>query len=65
MNAFEFIYFIGYSVAFCMLFVGTYDKECPEGTFFISILGGILSWGLPIFWIEKEIYERKFKKCVK
>jgi hypothetical protein len=69
MTIYDLIYFIGYSVAFLMILSAIVveshkqQEDIPFSAVFIfSLLCGFLSWGLPIFWICKIIYERKFKR---
>lgn len=71
MTIYDLIYTIGCAVAFLMAFFGCIranEKKAryQDGYFLMillmSFMASFLSWGLPIFWICKEIYERKFKK---
>lgn len=67
MTVCDLIYVIGCAVAFLMAFNGIesqQDKEPGDSPFilFLSFAASFLSWGLPIYWIGNEIYERKFKR---
>lgn len=69
MTLFDFIYMVGFSVSFIMGLsaIISLDKEQKEevpfpAILFCALFCGVLSWGLPIYWIGREIYERKFRK---
>lgn len=65
MTLWDFIYLIGYSIAFLMSGVGLtmINKEKIDDNFLLIILGafmgGFFSWGLPIWWIGYKVYTRR------
>lgn len=69
MTIYDLIYFIGYGIALLMILSGVMNdnqKEKEPMPFFpillLSLLFAFLSWGFIIFWIGREIYERKVRK---
>ena len=67
MTVFDFIYIIGFGVAFLMSLIAFYsidleDKECFICKIVCAVLVGLLSWAVPIWWIGFEIYKRLGEK---
>ena len=70
MTLFDFIYFIGFGVAFIMgiIFVGGENENLPENqqsfgfVMFGSFACASLSWAVPIWWVGFEIYKKLIKQ---
>ena len=69
MTLWDLIYWIGYGVAFLMCAIGlTIMAKKDENAdnflpvIFGALFGGLLSWGIPIWWIGYQFYTRKILK---
>ena len=70
MTLFDFIYFIGFGVAFIMglIFMGEGNKNLPEHqqslgfVIFGAFACASLSWAVPIWWIGFEVYKKLIKQ---
>lgn len=70
MTLFDFIYFMGFGVAFIMgiIFVGGENENLPENqqsfgfVVFGSFACALLSWAVPIWWIGFEVYKKLIKQ---
>lgn len=70
MNGWEFLYLIGYGIAFIMTFYAASEenREMPEeeqcfgGVISVSLICAVFSWAIPIWWIGFKIYKRSGEK---